>query len=187
MSDEALEIIIRLWTEDEPITYEGTFSKGIDLIVEPKPLQKPYPELWWAGDAEVSVPRAAKYAHSLELTWPTPSMAKLRADALAKIVAEEAPKYPRDIATSAMAFAEVRETDYTREQLLHTFKYPVHNDDLMDSVIAGSPAQCANVVHQFADAGVTHLALDFNRHGLDPVRQIHTQMEEFATKVVPLL
>jgi alkanesulfonate monooxygenase SsuD/methylene tetrahydromethanopterin reductase-like flavin-dependent oxidoreductase (luciferase family) len=178
---------VRLWTETEPITFEGSFWKGVDLIVEPRPLQKPYPELWWAGDAEVSVARAARVAHWLELTWPVPAKARERAQRLSELVAEKPLKHPRKVGTAVLAFAEVRNSDYTAEEFSRAYRYAVHNDALLGSVIAGSPETCAEVIHQFADAGVTHLALDFNRHGEDSVKRVHDQMEQFAARVVPLI
>lgn len=40
--DEALEILLRAWTE-EKFSYQGKYYQFKDLNVVPKPLQKPYP------------------------------------------------------------------------------------------------------------------------------------------------
>ncbi|MBY0523216.1 MAG: LLM class flavin-dependent oxidoreductase [Gemmataceae bacterium] len=46
--DEALEIVLRAWTEDR-FSYEGKYYRFKDLSVVPKPLQKPYPPLFAGG------------------------------------------------------------------------------------------------------------------------------------------
>src|SRR6266545_4051803 len=76
MSDEALEYITRLWTSDEPVSFEGAYYSGHDLVVDPKPVQKPYPELWWAGNVPAAIPRCLKYASYLEIAYPRLSAAR---------------------------------------------------------------------------------------------------------------
>jgi len=44
---EALEIILRLWTEEGNVTYEGKYYRVINAPFWPKPLQKPHPPIWF--------------------------------------------------------------------------------------------------------------------------------------------
>ena len=46
--DEALELLRRLWTEEE-VTYEGKYYRVKEVVFAPKPLQKPYPRLLMGG------------------------------------------------------------------------------------------------------------------------------------------
>ncbi len=46
--DEAVEILVRAWTEDK-FSYEGRFFRFQDLTVVPRPLQKPHPPLYTGG------------------------------------------------------------------------------------------------------------------------------------------
>jgi natural product biosynthesis luciferase-like monooxygenase protein len=46
--DESYELIRRAWTE-ERCTFEGEFYQVHDLLVLPKPVQKPHPPLWTAA------------------------------------------------------------------------------------------------------------------------------------------
>ncbi len=47
---EGLELMLRLWTEDE-VTFHGTYYTADRAVVEPKPVQKPYPTLFVSGRA----------------------------------------------------------------------------------------------------------------------------------------
>ncbi len=60
-SEEWIEIVKRLWTEDEPFDFTGkyyTIKKG---TLEPKPIQKPYPAIMNAGSSERGRHFAAKH------------------------------------------------------------------------------------------------------------------------------
>ncbi|MBM4414943.1 MAG: LLM class flavin-dependent oxidoreductase [Chloroflexi bacterium] len=53
--DEALDVLLKAWTEDD-FTYEGRFVRVPEpTTVWPRPLQKPHPPLWVAGSSAESV------------------------------------------------------------------------------------------------------------------------------------
>ena len=56
---EALELIKRLWTEDE-VTHEGRFFQVHDATCTIRPAQKPYPPIWIAANADPAVVRTAR-------------------------------------------------------------------------------------------------------------------------------
>lgn len=60
VADEWIDVVKRLWTEEEPFDYEGRFFKVPGAYSEPKPLQKPYPLLMSAGISPAGRAFAAK-------------------------------------------------------------------------------------------------------------------------------
>ncbi|MEM2325880.1 MAG: LLM class flavin-dependent oxidoreductase [Candidatus Bathyarchaeia archaeon] len=62
---EALEIILRLWTEDGRVTYNGRYYRVVGAPFWPKPLQKPYPPIWFGGSSEKILEITAKYGYGL--------------------------------------------------------------------------------------------------------------------------
>lgn len=56
---EGVEIIKRLWTEDN-VSYEGKAFTLKNVSVDPKPLQKPRPPIWIAANTDAAVVRAAQ-------------------------------------------------------------------------------------------------------------------------------
>ena len=181
MSDEALEFVTRLWTADELVSFEGEFYRGIDLAVSPKPVQKPYPELWWAGYADPSIRRAAQFGAMLEASQP--SLSKVR-EVYAPKLAEANHQYGGNATLGGMFHAWVGD-ELSPTQLQS--RYFGWEGDALDAMAAGSPEQCAQTIRDFAQAGMKHFVLDFHRHGLDPVDTIHDQMERWANEVVPRL
>ena len=51
--DEALDVIVRAWTED-PISFKGAHFDIPEQSVRPKPLQKPHPPIWIAAVTDPS-------------------------------------------------------------------------------------------------------------------------------------
>ena len=62
MLREAVEIMQRMWTEDE-VTYEGKYYQLSGAINQPKPVQDPHIPFWVAGGGEkLTLKVAARYA-----------------------------------------------------------------------------------------------------------------------------
>ena len=55
---EALELILRLWQEDGPVTFAGQHYAARDALCLPHPIQRPHPPLW-LGDTPDEVMLAA--------------------------------------------------------------------------------------------------------------------------------
>src|SRR5215213_653653 len=47
---EATELILRIWSAEEPLTYRGEHYAVTDAVCKPHPLQPPHPPLWF-GEA----------------------------------------------------------------------------------------------------------------------------------------
>jgi len=43
---EALELIVRLWQEDEPVSFTGTYYAAREAPCLPHPIQRPHPPIW---------------------------------------------------------------------------------------------------------------------------------------------
>src|SRR5271155_2388773 len=43
--EEALDVIRRAWTSDQPFSHRGTYWRYDDIVVEPAPAQRPHPPL----------------------------------------------------------------------------------------------------------------------------------------------
>lgn len=61
---EALDLIKRLWTE-EVVTHEGRFFRLHDATCTIRPVQKPFPPIWIAANADPAVLRTAR----MGLSW----------------------------------------------------------------------------------------------------------------------
>lgn len=60
ITDEYLEVLMELWTSDEP-TYSGEFVEVHGVAFEPKPVQQPRPPILIGGNSRAAMRRAARY------------------------------------------------------------------------------------------------------------------------------
>lgn len=65
---EGLELMIKLWTLDE-VTFEGKYYNVKGAVLEPKPVQKPYPPLLFGGRGDQMLKLAGRYA---DICYPLP-------------------------------------------------------------------------------------------------------------------
>ncbi|NML32949.1 LLM class flavin-dependent oxidoreductase [Paraburkholderia antibiotica] len=61
LAEEWVEIVKRLWQEDEPFDFEGRYFKLKQAELSPKPIQRPYPALMNAAGSERGRHFAAKH------------------------------------------------------------------------------------------------------------------------------
>lgn len=69
---EAVEIIVRMWTEDD-VVYDGKYYSVDKPINEPKGVRKPHPSLWIGGGGpKVTLKLVAKYADACNVGGGNP-------------------------------------------------------------------------------------------------------------------
>ncbi len=164
MTDEQLEIIARLWSE-ERISYHGQFYHFDNLAFYPKP--QPRTPIWVGGEGAAAQRRAARYGAAWFPYFVAITTRELRAsyDNVLRLAAG----YGRD--PSQIRLTCCRQVEVTRE--------PVSQDE---RILRGSPEQLIEAIRVYRDAGVDHLALQFMvPRWPDRVEQI----ARFAQEVLP--
>jgi len=168
MTDEQLQIIQRLWTE-ERVSFNGRFYQFDDLAFYPKPLQQPRIPIWVGGEGTAAKRRAAKYGDAwfpyfVEIT---PTQLKSGYEAVQRDAAEVG-RDPEQVALACCRPIEITST-------------PIAQDE---RYLRGSPEQLIESIGLYQAAGVSHLALQFmTPRWPDRVEQI----ARFAAEVMPQL
>ncbi len=75
--EEALDLMITAWTQDE-FEFQGKYYRVPHTVMTPKPVQKPYPEIWYGVSAKSSLKRAAK-RHATQIMSPRYGITELQA------------------------------------------------------------------------------------------------------------
>ncbi|MFQ5873882.1 MAG: LLM class flavin-dependent oxidoreductase [Dehalococcoidia bacterium] len=187
MSDEQVEVITRLWTE-ERVTHQGQFYNLKDVTLEPKPAQKPHPPIWWGG-GQASIARAARWCEYIATPFPT--VREVKEEYIPRLK-EECHKWGTNTKVAGWVFSTIDpHKDFSeqdlRDWILDLLWHEGREPDPREATIAGSPQQCADKINAFRDAGLSHFIFDFQRHGLDSVSESIRQMDLFVERVVPLL
>jgi probable F420-dependent oxidoreductase len=168
MTDEQLQIIQRLWTE-EHVSFSGRFYHFDDLAFFPKPLQQPRIPIWVGGEGTAAQRRAAKYGDAwfpyfVEITPP-------QLQSGYDVVRRDAAELGRD--PEQVLLACCRPIEVTAKPVSQDIRY-----------LRGSPEQLVESLSAYQAAGVSHLALQFmTPRWPDRVEQI----ARFAAEVMPEL
>ena len=95
-TDEYLDILRRVWTEDKPFDHEGTYYRFENAYSEVKPVQQPHIPIFFGGASDAAIPVAGKHANIYAL-WGE-SLDQVR-DLTGRVRAEAA-RHGRDVAFS---------------------------------------------------------------------------------------
>jgi alkanesulfonate monooxygenase len=70
-TDEYLEIVKRVWTSERPFSHQGRFYRFEGASPAIKPLQKPYPPIYFGGSSDAAIEVAGRHADVYAL-WGEP-------------------------------------------------------------------------------------------------------------------
>ena len=93
---EGLELILKLWQEENPVSFSGSYYHAKNAVLDPKPSQRPHPPLLFGGAGSRMLKLAGQYADICFI----PPWAKGSPSSLKKIVLKEARQYGRETKVS---------------------------------------------------------------------------------------
>ena len=115
-TNEALELISRLWKED-CVTFEGEFYQYFEACISPKPVQKKIP-FWLGGSSEAAIRRTAKYGTGWLAGLETPQIVGPVIEGIKKAAADAGRPIDADHFGAAFPFRfGDGEDDATRRQI----------------------------------------------------------------------
>jgi alkanesulfonate monooxygenase SsuD/methylene tetrahydromethanopterin reductase-like flavin-dependent oxidoreductase (luciferase family) len=122
MAAEWIEIIKRLWTEDEEFDYDGNFYKIKKGYLQPKPIQKPHPVIMNAGGSKKGQHYAAKYCDVAFVVFDPRDIdgARKQVETYRRLAREE---YGREIQVWTASYAVQGETEKDARDY---FDYYIH-------------------------------------------------------------
>jgi probable F420-dependent oxidoreductase len=168
VTDEYLEILKILWTEDAP-AFAGRFYAFDGIAFYPKPLQKPYPPIWVGGHTRRAVRRAARAGDAWHPTRQTPDFVARHLPGL-RAEAEAAGRDPRLITISlkrSLHFTDIGLSDISLRQ--------------SGGGLAGTTQEVLDDVRRCRDIGIEQLTFDFRTGRVDEMLAI---IEHFAAAVM---
>jgi F420-dependent oxidoreductase-like protein len=189
--DEAVQIMIKLWTEDEA-SFDGEHYRLDGAISRPKPVQDPYIPLWIAGGGEqLTLRTAARYADATNF-GVTPESFRHKRSVLEQHC-ERIGRDPSDITMSSNVNVIVGSTEtdveVKKREIRERFSRVVSDPDgTMDrwfgthQAAVGTPARIVDLLGLYADEGCSYIICNFPDAATDP-----GSMELFAAEVMPKL
>lgn len=175
---EGIDLIKTLWTE-ERVSRESEFWKLVDERVEPKPVQKPHPPLWFGGGH----PNALRRAVQLGSGWlgGRTSTEKFKAHVVGvRRNLDELNRDPNDFMIGKRTYIAVDKNRTRAEQKLNQWFGEVYNvrDIANTTAIYGGAQECVDKLGEIVLAGAKLLILN-------PISDHLEHLETLASDVLP--
>lgn len=150
--DEGLEIIRRVWTDENP-TFKGNYFSIDGAICNPPPVQRPHPPIWIGGEGDNVHRVAARQASGVNMRWWSPERFKSR-EAFLRDACRDAGRDADEFRMSAtllvIADEDPREVEEQKRQFTAIPS---------DGIVAGSPDYCVDRLKEYLNVGVRHFLL----------------------------
>jgi alkanesulfonate monooxygenase SsuD/methylene tetrahydromethanopterin reductase-like flavin-dependent oxidoreductase (luciferase family) len=184
--NESVAILKRLWTEDR-VDLDGSFYTLRNAAMEPKPLQKPHPPLWFGGQHPNALRRAVRVADGYMGAGPTTTADFGKNVGHLRRFLDAEGRDPATFPISKRVYLAVdRDVSRAKRRLDEFFaqRYPwqleANPDYVADTCVWGSPDQVA--------AGLADvLRLGAGMIVLNPLWDFVEQLEALAAEVIPSL
>jgi probable F420-dependent oxidoreductase len=179
-TDEAIQIIRRLWLEDE-VTFHGEFYRLDRITIFPKPTQTP-PPIWIGGKSEAAARRAGRLGDGWIPSFITPEEFKRGVEAVERHARAAGREVPADhfgalinytLADSPAAALKLADPYIPRNR--------VDEATLTASTAFGSPEAIARKLEEYAEGGGSKFVL----RPLCPPELMLEQLFRLAEEVIP--
>jgi probable F420-dependent oxidoreductase len=94
-TDEATQLITKLWTEDN-VTFEGKYYSVTDFTLRPKPVQQPHPDIWFGGHSEAACRRVGRVGTGWLPSFVAPSEYKAKVELIKQVASEHGRELEED-------------------------------------------------------------------------------------------
>jgi len=184
--NENLRIMKSLWTEPQT-DLKGEFYTLDRVAMEPKPIQKPHPPVWFGGQNPKALHRAVKNADGYMGAGPTTTKDFATQVTHIRRFLEQEGRDPATFPLSKRVYLAVdNDADRAKAGLDEFFqaRYPwmiqKNPNFVADICVWGSPAKVAEGLAAVRESGAEMIVLN-------PLRNFIEQMEVLAEEVIPQL
>jgi alkanesulfonate monooxygenase SsuD/methylene tetrahydromethanopterin reductase-like flavin-dependent oxidoreductase (luciferase family) len=183
---EGLELMKAAWSDAPRVTFHGRFRQVEDLPIQPKPVQRPHPPIWFGAHAPAALARAVRLGDAF--LGAGSSTTKNFATAV-QVVRRELAEQGRDAARFTIGKRVYLIIDDDAARARERVSAGLHRiygqmPGIEDVPVSGTVDDVVGGVREVIDAGAEMVLL--NPVG-ETVAEDREQMERLAAEVIPLL
>jgi len=179
-TDEGLEIIRRLWSEDE-VDFKGVHFHLSGASISPKPVQPDLP-MWIGGSSEAAIRRTGRFGTGWQAGAETPAQIGSVIAGIRAAAAAEGRAIDDDHYGAGIAFRFGREDEPGLERLFEAYRRRTGRDPLRYFAIGNAEAIVARIA-AYVDAGVSKFILRPAARGDD---EMLAQTRRLIEEILPL-
>ena len=168
---EGIKLMKRMWTENK-VTYEGIYNRVKDVVLLPKPIQKPHPPILIGSKSR----RMCRMAVRLGNGWISAFISPLEYKQHRERIIQYLEKIGRKRDDFMFVVNNYIIVTKDREKVMRSF--PITNGERYRSFTVGSPEECVEQLQRFVDVGVDLILLRLYNvdQPLDQITMIRDQI-----------
>jgi alkanesulfonate monooxygenase SsuD/methylene tetrahydromethanopterin reductase-like flavin-dependent oxidoreductase (luciferase family) len=185
---EGLELMKAAWSDEPTVTFHGRFRDVVGLPIQPKPVQRPHPPIWFGGGAPKAVTRGVRLGDAFMGAGSSTTASFGEAVKIVRHELDELGKDPKQFRIAKRVYLTVDDDAARARDRVLAGLHRIYGDlpglDLPAVPVSGTPNDVARGLREVIDAGAQMILL--NPVG-ENVAEDREQMERLAAEVIPQL
>lgn len=183
---EGLQLMKAAWSDAPRVTFQGRFRQVDDLPIQPKPVQRPHPPIWFGGQAPKALARAVRHGDAFLGAGSSTTTKFAEVVKTLRRELDNQDKDPDQFTIGKRVYLMVDDdVSRARERVLAGLRRIYGQMPGIEEVpVAGTPDDVVRGLREVIDAGAQMILL--NPVG-DDVASNREQMERLAAEVIPQL
>jgi alkanesulfonate monooxygenase SsuD/methylene tetrahydromethanopterin reductase-like flavin-dependent oxidoreductase (luciferase family) len=181
---EGLELMKAAWSDEPKVTFHGRFRTVDGLPIQPKPIQRPHPPIWFGANAPKALARAVRLGDAFLGAGSSTTASFAEAVTTVRRELEKQDKDPTAFTIGKRVYLMIDDDAALARERVLAGLHRIYGDmpGIEDVPVSGSPDEVARGLRDVMDAGAQMILL--NPVG-ENVREDHDQMERLAAEVIP--
>jgi F420-dependent oxidoreductase-like protein len=177
--EEAIQIIRKMWTEEEPAaTFSGKYYQINNAYCNPRPIQKPSPPIMIGGSGErYTLKIIAKYADACNLFGST-EIVKRKLSILNEHCKSVGRDYDSILKTKLGFIVIDNDKEMVEQRVQQIISNGIPEERVREFVIYGTPDDVLKQIELLEEVGIQYLIVD-----LEPYRELEA-LEVFGNTIV---
>lgn len=183
---EGLDLMKAAWSDEPRVSFAGRFRQVDDLPIQPKPVQRPHPPVWFGANAPAALARAVRHGDAFLGAGSSTTAAFAKQVVTVRRELERQGRDGAGFTIGKRVYLVVDDdADNARERVLAGLRRTYGAmPGIEDVPVSGTPEDVVRGLREVVDAGAEMLLL--HPLGAD-VAEDREQMERLAAEVVPHL
>jgi alkanesulfonate monooxygenase SsuD/methylene tetrahydromethanopterin reductase-like flavin-dependent oxidoreductase (luciferase family) len=183
---EGLELMKRAWSDEPEVTFHGRFRDVDELPIQPKPVQRPHPPIWFGANAPAALARAVRLGDAFLGAGSSTTAKFVEAVKTVRTELDKQGKDPANFAIAKRVYLTVDNNAARARERVVEGLHRIYGDAsrIEDVPVSGTADDVVRGLREVIDAGAQMILL--NPTGAD-VAEDREQMELLAAEVIPQL
>jgi probable F420-dependent oxidoreductase len=156
-TEEAVALITRLWTEEE-VTHRGRYFDVQQLRLQPRPHQRPHPDIWFGGHSRAALRRTAQLGTGWLPSIVTPQEYRSKTDTIRELASEAGRRIDEEHFGALITYLTDPHAVAARP-FLQSVSARRPGVELERLVVFGSDGELRDRIEAFIDAGASKFVL----------------------------